>query len=104
MNSGVPALPPTTFGYKHFAEETFYFDKARLYHVPASESEYGLFTISPSETSETPAVLFPRGGHNYYNGRDMERLGRRIIWLGELDPEQSGWEDRYRKAMDKHRA
>ncbi|KAG5634763.1 hypothetical protein H0H81_000857, partial [Sphagnurus paluster] len=102
-NDGVPALPPLQLGYRHFAKESLYLDRTRLYHIPASESEHSIFSVAPSTEASSPSVNFPRGGHNYYNGRDFERLCRRIWWLANAVPDDDGWEDRYRKRLSKNK-
>jgi len=52
---------------------------------------------------ESPASLFPLGGHNYYNGRDLERFVRRISWLIQAKPMEEGWEGRYMAIVSKLR-
>lgn len=37
---------------------------------------------APNSLSEDTQKLYPRGGHNYYNGRDFERTARRMKWAG----------------------
>lgn len=44
---------------------------------------------------EGPTLIFPLGGHNYYNGRDLERFVRRIGRLIQAKQMEEGWEDRY---------
>ncbi|KAG6915511.1 hypothetical protein DXG01_011136 [Tephrocybe rancida] len=100
-NDGVPSLPPLRLGYRHFAADPFYLDQTRLYHVPHSECEHALFETKPSSVDEENAVQFPKGGHNYYNGRDFERHGRRIGWLHKANIADGGWEERYRKRLSK---
>ncbi|GLB42277.1 putative lipase (class 3) [Lyophyllum shimeji] len=95
-NDGVPALPPSQLGYRHFAREPLYLDRTRLYRVPESEAEHALFNAAPLGPNDQATHEFPRGGHNYYNGRDFERLCRRIRWLDKSNPEESRWEERYR--------
>ncbi|KAF8148495.1 Alpha/Beta hydrolase protein [Pholiota molesta] len=94
-NDGVPALPPTSFGYRHFCQEPIYAVGGKLYRIPSSESEHALFHIQMSSDNGSPHVVFPRGGHNYYNGRDLERFARRILWLDKAKPSEEGWETRY---------
>ncbi|KAF7319814.1 Triacylglycerol lipase [Mycena kentingensis (nom. inval.)] len=94
-NDGVPALPPLAFGYRHFVESPYYAEHGKLYRVPPELGEYSLFHIEgpPSQLSSTSSLLassdssssssqdpplHPRGGHNYYNGRDMEKVARHI--------------------------
>jgi hypothetical protein len=45
--------------------------------------------------------VFPRGGHNYYNGRELEKLVRRITWLEKARFPEPGWEDRYQAIVKK---
>ncbi|KAJ7048626.1 Alpha/Beta hydrolase protein [Mycena amicta] len=97
FSSSVPALPPKAFGYRHFVERPYYHEHGRLYRVPADLKEYSLFhcdaapssslsstsslfSPSASSTDSEPTPLHPRGGHNYYNGRDMEKVARMIRW------------------------
>ncbi|KAF9482285.1 alpha/beta-hydrolase [Pholiota conissans] len=94
-NDGVPALPPMRFGYRHFCQEPLYTVGGKLYKVPSSESEHALFHVQMSNDHESSHVVFPRGGHNYYNGRDLERFARRILWLDKANPTEKGWESRY---------
>ncbi|KIK68718.1 hypothetical protein GYMLUDRAFT_153740 [Collybiopsis luxurians FD-317 M1] len=111
-NDGVPALPPLFFGYRHFTRSPLYYDHNHLYHVPPSESEHTLFHVDGASKS----IEYPRGGHNYYNGRDQERLLRRLGWLekslaeaaaknktknnSELNDET--WEDVYLERVKRH--
>ncbi|TDL27870.1 alpha/beta-hydrolase [Rickenella mellea] len=106
-NDGVPALPPQRFGYSHFTSEIFFLHHGCLYHIPPREREYTVFDVSHDEEGYSPALLLhPRGGHNYYNGRDMEKVGRRIKWIdgapvsGEL---RSGWETKYLERLAKEK-
>jgi hypothetical protein len=54
------------------------------------------------ETQERKTTRFPRGGHNYYGGRELERLLRRIAWLerSDLDKGDARWEERYLSLSD----
>ncbi|PVG03661.1 alpha/beta-hydrolase [Serendipita vermifera] len=72
---GVPSMPPAFFGYTHFCATPFYSFGGHLYRVPESESEHTCFNV---EVTKGEPVLYPRGGHNYYGARDMERLQRRL--------------------------
>ena len=68
------------------ASNPFYLYQGTLYKVPTSEKEHGLFhiematvaTILSAEVKPTSRPLHPKGGHNYYAGRDMEKLQRRL--------------------------
>ncbi|KAJ7185807.1 Alpha/Beta hydrolase protein [Mycena filopes] len=126
---GVPALPPRSFGYRHYAERPLYWVHGRLYWVPSTEREHTLFHVAGDEEKDAKedakeadakdadtGPLHPRGGHNYYNGRDMEKLVRRVLWLdkavkraqqqaGGADGEggaQGDWRERYRALVLKH--
>ncbi|KAI0033151.1 Alpha/Beta hydrolase protein [Vararia minispora EC-137] len=97
---GVPAIPPASLGYRHFCREPLYFVHGKLYRIPSSEREHALFDIEPVADVEAP--LHPRGGHNYYNGRNMENAFRRLQFLGDIIEKRSdGWEDRYLKRVRK---
>ncbi|KAG8922085.1 hypothetical protein FRC02_012153 [Tulasnella sp. 418] len=111
-NDGVPALPSTMMGYMHFTESPLYLHHGRLYHIPSSESEHSIFTVTPP-TPSTPisssappdtredslptSPEHPLGGHNYYGGRDMEKLQRLMRWAAEvgLGKEASDWEQAF---------
>ncbi len=76
-------MPPVSFGFARMASNPFYLYQGTLYKVPTSEKEHGLFhidmaTIPSAEVKSTPRPLHPKGGHNYYAGRDMEKLQRRL--------------------------
>ncbi|KAJ7449149.1 Alpha/Beta hydrolase protein [Mycena galericulata] len=111
-NDGVPALPPLSFGYRHYAQSPLYFVHGRLYQVPTASREYALFHVSPeldsnddSEHAHAALPEHPRGGHNYYNGRDMEKFARRAIWLDKAMKKDSGpgdWKEHYRAKFAKH--
>lgn len=58
--TGVPSLPPKSFGFRHFTSHPLYLIQGRLYHTPASESEFCLFHVSTEhERGRTP--LYPLG-------------------------------------------
>ncbi|KDQ63729.1 hypothetical protein JAAARDRAFT_389250 [Jaapia argillacea MUCL 33604] len=101
-NDGVPSIPPRWLGFRTFAESPLYFVAGRLYRVPPSENEHGSFNVSLSP-SEKAFVDYPRGGHNYYNNRDMEKFGRRMKWLDELMQRDTGtgWEEKYLRRVGK---
>jgi len=101
FNDGVPSLPPALLGYRHFCKEPLYTICGRLYKTPASECEHALFYTQLDEETDGGTQLFPKGGHNYYNGRDLERFSRRINWLLKSDPTVVGWEDRYLSMVTK---
>lgn len=87
---GVPATPPASWGYRHFSRAPLYSAGGRLYRPPAPNESQVMF-FPPEDKMR----IFPRGGHNYYNGRDLELLRRRIGWLTSADIEKPGWESRY---------
>jgi len=99
---GVPALPPAFLGYRHFCKEPFYTVCGQLYQTPTSECEHSLFHIQ-RELDDSEICLFPKGGHNYYNGRDLERFARRVDWLDKAKPMKAGWEERYTAIAMKNR-
>jgi hypothetical protein len=73
-----------------------------LYITPATESEYSLFNVKDEGGDyDGHAPIFPRGGHNYYNGRDLERFIRRTNWLFQAMPMEENWEDRYMTIVSK---
>ncbi|KAF7351387.1 Triacylglycerol lipase [Mycena sanguinolenta] len=99
---GVPSLPPLAFGYRHYARSPFYFLHGRLYHIPVESREYALFHVTLDPEDEKIAPEHPRGGHNYYNGRDMEKFARRTIWVLEAMKKGGDWKERYRAKVAKH--
>ena len=104
MNSleGVPALPPASLGYRHFCKEPLYTAGGVLYNTPTTESEYSLFRVMVASGDYNGyASIFPLGGHNYYNGRDLERFIRRTTWLFQAKPMDKDWEDRYMTMVSK---
>lgn len=99
FNDGVPALPLQSLGYRHFSRAPLYFTEGRLYHVPESESEPSIFKVDGSKDDTRPRLMdHPKGGHLYYNGRDMERTIRRLGW-SDVKLGEAGWEERYRKRL-----
>lgn len=98
----MPALPPARFGYRHFAANPLYFYHGRLFHVPEAENEHGIFTVAEDALDPSRSPDHPRGGHNYYNSRNLEGLIRRMIWVKETMGEGPGWEDRYIARVNKH--
>ena len=92
ISKGVPALPPKSFGYRHFSRKPFYTAGGGLYKWPESVTQsQAMFYPSPEKMQ-----LFPMGGHDYYSGRDLELLRKITAWLAKADVERPGWEDRYR--------
>ncbi|KAG7094902.1 hypothetical protein E1B28_005709 [Marasmius oreades] len=101
-NDGVPSLPPLALGYRHFTQEPLYFVHGRLFRVPPSETEYALFRVEAGSDDLT-LPEHPRGGHNYYNGRDQEKFIRRMKWLNDaLAKSDTEWQRRYKKLVEKN--
>ncbi|KAF9269434.1 alpha/beta-hydrolase [Marasmius fiardii PR-910] len=101
-NDGVPSLPPLKLGYRHFTQEPLYFVHGHLFCVPSSEAEYALFRVEVDPDASIPPE-HPRGGHNYYNGRDQERFIRRMRWLNDaLAKSDTDWQRKYKKLVDKN--
>lgn len=85
------------FGYRHFTTNPVYFCHGRLFHIPPSESEHGVFDVEEDASWGDQPPPHPRGGHNYYNGRDLEAMSRRMQWIEEMmggDTEKE-WESKY---------
>lgn len=75
-------LPPVKAGYVHHTTNPLFLRNDRLFRIPDSEKEFGAFDIPAIEGAPIP--LHPRGGHNYYNGRELEKLARRVWVLSKL--------------------
>jgi hypothetical protein len=75
-------LPPVKTGYVHHSTNPLFLRNDRLFRIPDSEKEYGSFDTPTIE--DTPPPLHPKGGHNYYNGRELEKLARRVQVLSKL--------------------
>lgn len=99
---GVPSLPPYSIGYRHFTPNPLYFLWGHLYHIPPSESEHTLFDLQQEDAAENYLLDHPRGGHNYYSGRDLEKFVRRMRWLDNAMSGDGDWESRYKKHVRKH--
>jgi len=120
---GVHTLPPYSLGFRHLTDSPLYFYHGRLYRIPPSEQEHGAFTVesdsphdrkaepadsSPRLTGASPSpgkhldhsIAWPRGGHNYYNDRDMENIQRRMRWLDLTLHGEAGWQERYLKKLN----
>lgn len=91
---GATSLPPHSWGYRHLTKRPLYFYGSRLYRVPSSECEHGVFSISLGEEEANRRWRYPRGGHGYYNDRDMETLANRLSWVAEHIGEPD-WRERY---------
>lgn len=49
--------------------------------------------------------MYPRGGHNYYNGRSLENVFRRLQFLEKIldgGSAADAWEDRYLRRVHKY--
>ena len=75
-------LPPMTTGYAHHTTNPLFLRNDRLLRIPDGEKEYGSYDIPVVE--DAPPPLHPKGGHNYYNGRELEKLARRVDTLSKL--------------------
>jgi len=89
-NDGIPAIPPPALGYRHFCLAPLYSAGGRLYQPPSPNDSQAMF-FPP----ENDMQIFPMGGHNYYNGRDLEFFRKQTGWLALADIEKAGWECRY---------
>ncbi|KAL6309995.1 Alpha/Beta hydrolase protein [Sparassis latifolia] len=95
-NDGIPSLPPSIFGYAHLARTALYFYHGQLFHTPVSQREHGVFNVAGDALDPARVPEHPRGGHNYYNGRDWEKIIRRMRWLKQVMETGSGeWEKGY---------
>ncbi|KAG8953282.1 hypothetical protein FRC04_002692 [Tulasnella sp. 424] len=96
FNDGVPSMPSTVLGYRHFADNPYFLFRGRLYQIPLSEKEAVNFDVDPPTVAQEGSVVpaeFPLGGHNYY-GRDMEKLQRQMKWATEVGLGSSeNWRD-----------
>lgn len=97
VSEGIPATPPASWGYRHFCRVPLYSAGGRLYRPPAPNESQVMF-FPPEDKMR----IFPRGGHNYYNSRDLELLRGRIGWLTSADIEKPGWESRYAAQASSH--
>ena len=92
---GVPCLPPVSWGYRHISRTPLYLHHGRLFHVPRTEAEHGVFDVDKEALDRTRMPDHPRGGHNYY-GRDAEKIIRRIYWLDRMMSRKTvGWQEEY---------
>jgi len=89
-NDGVPALPPYQLGFRHLSQTPLYFAYGRLYHILAAESECCAFPIESSVMKDSN-LEHPLGGHNYYNGRDMEKFLRNMRWFDSKNVAEVDW-------------
>lgn len=97
LNDGVPSLPPVSWGYRHLTRKPLYLHHGRLFHIPESECEHGAFTIAQVALDPTRTAVHPKGGHNYYIGKDAEKIVRRLNWMMRLSKgkQTSDWVDTY---------
>ncbi|EJD01881.1 alpha/beta-hydrolase [Fomitiporia mediterranea MF3/22] len=105
-NDGVTALPSLGLGYRHALISVLYLYRGCLYHTPASEYECSKFNVAHDKDSHTDlSPQFPLGGHNYYNGRDLEKTVRRMAWIAKArkkDLDES-WKERYMKEVEQEK-
>ena len=87
---GIPAVPPRSMGYRHFCRAPLFTGGGKLYRIPTNNQSQVMFY-----PPENMMKLFPMGGHNYYNRRDLESFRRRTSWLAEADIDKTGWQSRY---------
>ena len=81
-------------GYVHHTTNPLFLRNDRLFRIPDCEKEYGYFGIPTTE--DAPPPLHPKGGHNYYNGRELEKLARRVWALSKLmKDEDDSWVESY---------
>lgn len=71
---GVHCLPPSAIGFRHICSRPIYLYHGQHYWIPEGDKECSFFEVEPDPQARTP--LYPRGGHNYYNNRNMEGLLR----------------------------
>ena len=81
-----------------------------LYVIPEGFKEFSLFYVeSPEGTSDEAlsdpdpqANRFPKGGHNYYNGRDLEGFRRTTDRLASAGfPGGQDWREKFWKGEKK---
>jgi hypothetical protein len=80
-------------------KKVFYFAHGTLYSIPPSESEYTIFEVDDDLDTKTRLIKYPKGGHLYYNDRNMELLLVRINWI-QVDVSNFGeanWVERYQE-------
>jgi len=58
--------------------------------------------VDSDDSESDPKFIRPTSsligsGHNFYNGRDMEKCARRIHWLDKFITGTEDWEARYRR-------
>jgi hypothetical protein len=100
--TGVHSLPPVSFGYRHISPSPYYFVTGRLYRIPSDDIESALFSVSLDDRDKDHEAIHPRGGHNYYHGRDMEKSFRRMGWLEKVKGDGDDWKDHYRGLVRLH--
>jgi len=91
MHLGVTSIPPQCLGYYRFARTPLYFVEGCLYYTPPSESEGDFFQVraDTTENAHRRVLQHPRGGHNYYNNRDME--DNEITLVDNVSRARLGW-------------
>lgn len=83
------------------SQKQLYWYHSRLFYIPEEESEHGLFDVSPDALDTSKAPDHPKGGHNYYNGKDQEKIARRLFWMSSMMKEPN-WEKAYTAKVAKH--
>ncbi|OCH96181.1 alpha/beta-hydrolase [Obba rivulosa] len=95
-NDGVPSFPPTWLGFRHMTNSQLFYYCGCLLRIPQTESEHGQFTVSKDALDLTKIPDHPRGGHGYYNGRDIEKVVRRVLLFKKMmDSGAPDWEKDY---------
>lgn len=96
---GAPTFPPQFLGYCQAVKKVFYFVHSTLYSIPPSESEYTIFEVDDDLDTKRHLIKFPKGGHLYYNDRNMELLLSRMDWI-QVDVSifgEANWAKRYQE-------
>lgn len=78
-----------------------YWYHGRLFHIPPEECEHGTFDASPDAFDPGKIPDHPKGGHQYFNGKNLEHVGRRMFWMRDMMKEP-GWEPKYLAKVKKH--
>lgn len=75
----------------------FYLYQGNLYRVPAGDSESSFFNVEPAQPEDGIESVYPLGGHNYYNNRNMEKAFKLVRMLKLKTLGEDGWKERYLK-------
>ena len=73
-----------------------------MFHIPSSENEHGVFDVKEEAVWTNDLPQHPRGGHNYYNGRDLESVARRMEWIDDMMKGGTEWESNYTAKVAKY--